>query len=351
MENPSIGCDKNLSSLLGMAIGENVAINRETKIKNESEGFVFGVHSQLSIFTAEGLLRATHRAKMHGTNGTFAEIVYESYKRWLNVALYSENQSVPLNDGWLIKEKVFYNKTILLKHVAEVLKQDKSGDLDSPINNYSDAEVLPSMVSVGLFFKEDYKLAFKVAQEICALTHGDLITCYCCSVYASLISSLLNGFTLKSSILRSLNLLNDNIYSELVRKDLLQVLKYYETNKSSLPSGEYLVQSFASVLPSPNSSLYVFSISLLISLFYKNNFEEGIIVCSGILLNDDFACSAIVGSILGMINGSLSVPQKWNLAKNAYSVLEEISRDIDTGIFGIEVYATNKDWACKYPGY
>jgi ADP-ribosylglycohydrolase len=91
------------------------------------------------------------------------------------------------------------------------------------------------------------------------------------------------------------------------------------------------------------------AISLLCAICYENNFEKGVIAAvnhSG----DSDSTGAIVGNMLGLINGLDSIPDKWQKNLEASSIVLEIAGDLAIGYKG-NSYDTDEAWWAEYPGY
>ena len=128
-----IALNKYTGCLIGGAIGDALGapiefMNLDTIIatygNNGVQDYVefpnnigeFTDDTQMTLFTAEGLLRGYHRFMMKGINGALNAIVHHSYLRWLHtqgVPVKKENIQQGVYDiehGWLIKEKDLYKR-------------------------------------------------------------------------------------------------------------------------------------------------------------------------------------------------------------------------------------------------
>ena len=127
-----ISLDKYTGCLIGGAIGDalgapiefmDLQTIKSTYGQNGVQDYVefpdgfgeFTDDTQMTLFTAEGLLRAYHRFVLKGIGGALTTIVHHSYLRWLHT------QGVPLKDnvkhgvydiekGWLIKQKDLFKQ-------------------------------------------------------------------------------------------------------------------------------------------------------------------------------------------------------------------------------------------------
>ena len=67
--------------------------------------------TQMSLFSAEGLLRASTRASHKGIGSPFASCTYSAYRRWLVTQNELPENQVSM-DGWLVKERGLYSDNI-----------------------------------------------------------------------------------------------------------------------------------------------------------------------------------------------------------------------------------------------
>lgn len=340
--------------LLGAALGNALGVQSIDK-KNAatlSETLRFNGLMQITLFTAEGLLRAMHRAKLHGSNGTFAELIHESYMRWLRTQSvdFEDVIQLPDHDGWLIRRRELYHKTHALPHTVESLKSGKTGDLFKSNNTYSDAEGLVRVFPVGLMFPGDEKLSFHLGAEVCALTHGGRDIQLAAGFYAALIAALVEGLLLPEGISRALAELEKWSGHEKVRTAVVDALYFLEeTWEESSEEKQTSLMQFEKRLEQSSEDTGFLSYALCCMLSFQDDVEKGVKSAIG-YQKAPAAMGMFVGSVLGLINGESGIPAEWASRLKYRDIILQVADDLLTGIKG-DIYTTNREWADKYPGY
>lgn len=354
MENEQIGSGFYTGAMLGAAVGDAVGSFYANEKKKETPLAIlrFGGLMQLAVFTAEGLLRATHRAKMHGTNGTFAEIIYESYLRWMKTQSvnYDDIVNLPEKDGWLIRRRELYHKGAPLKRTLRALKSKRIGDLDHPLNKEADFEALLPVLPVGLMFPGDVKDAFRIAAEAAALTHGAPEAYLSAGFYAALISSLVAEIPLTEAISLALKELETWPKHQKVKERIITSLYFLDETEND--SSEELHEDLTRFENSFKNSIVaqdILAYSLYCTLRFQDDFREALLR-SVRYKGAPEACGMLVGSLLGVVNGEESIPKDWLEALKHKDIVLQVADDLFTGIKG-DIYSTNREWADKYPGY
>jgi ADP-ribosylglycohydrolase len=301
--------------------------------------------TQMTLFTAEGLLRAFHKAVHNGKDVDYISIVYKAYLRWL----YTQDYFLPplnpdLSDGWLIKQKELYRRRGPGHTCLSALQSRKMGSTTIPINNSKGCGTVMRIAPAGLIFSYDPKSAFKLGVDLSALTHGHPSGYLSGGWLASFIYDLAHGSDLHESMGRasrelllwpgheeSLQAIEKalNIHESLQNKNL--------TWKDVENVGEGWVAEEA------------LAIALLCVLHYPGDFEKAVLTSinhSG----DSDSTGAITGNICGLIAGASNIPLKWKQNLRNRRILEEIANDLYLQFSGSSFQATD-EWAAKYPPY
>ncbi len=172
-----------LGGAVGDALGWPVEFLRMNEIKKKygEEGItdlVEGVNgkaqitddTQMTLFTAEGILRAENRRREKGISCP-PTLVYHAYLRWLHTQGYPQNKDKnSIYDGWLIGIKELYASRAPGNTCLSALSSGSMGTIEQPINNSKGCGGVMRAAPVGLFYRKEE--AFQIACECAALTHG-----------------------------------------------------------------------------------------------------------------------------------------------------------------------------------
>lgn len=307
--------------------------------------------TQMTLFTAEGLLRAEHRAMLRGIGGALPPIAFNSYLRWLltQSESYEEVQkrmrrSEGVYSGWLLSREELFSCRAPGNTCIQALKDGKMGSIEKPINDSKGCGTIMRMAPVGLMFSHDPEVAFEEGCALSALTHGHPSGYLSGGFFAALIAYLAVGEDVKSSTWKCLEILIQQPQYDEVENAVLKMFSVLDTITDRDLEPEDLEKLGGSWVAEE-----ALAISLLCSIFYENNFEKGVIAAvnhSG----DSDSTGAIVGNILGLINGLESIPEKWQKNLHASSLVLEIAEDLAYGANGNN-YEMDDKWWEKYPGF
>ncbi|MBE0650759.1 MAG: ADP-ribosylglycohydrolase family protein [Bacteroidales bacterium] len=308
--------------------------------------------TQMSLFTAEALLRAHHRATLKGVGGALNKIAHQSYLRWLhtqNIGVNPENSKnniVDVKKGWLINQHGLFKRRAPGNTCIAALASGSAGTLTNPINNSKGCGTIMRMAPVGLMIYGNPENAFQTACELSAITHGHPTGYLSAGFFAALISDLAVGIELKKAIDKAIKMLTQRENHNETLKAVQAALFMYESSKSDPghPTPEALEKLGQGWIAEE-----ALAISLYASLIYENDFEKGVLFSinhSG----DSDSTGSITGNILGLIHGIDKIPPKWihNLKDSA--LVEQVGKDLHLRIKG-NSSEPNDEWWEKYPGF
>jgi len=361
--NKCIGC------LLGGAIGDALGAPIEFMSLNEirtrygkdgvkdyvefSDGHgEFTDDTQMTLFTAEALLRAEQRAMEKGIGGALPIIAHHSYLRWLHtqdVPVRIENVKrgvYDIEEGWLIKQKSLFKRRAPGNSCLSALSSGIAGTIENPINQSKGCGTIMRIAPVGLMFAGHNEHSFKIGCELSAITHGHPSGYLSAGFFASLISDLAIGVELDKAIENALVILRkwDNCLETLRAVNSATEL-FRKVNASGIvPSAEQIEELGQGWIAEE-----ALSMSLFASLVYENDFEKGLLYSinhSG----DSDSTGSITGNILGLINGEESINKQWIEKLDAHDIVSQMGEDLFIRVKG-STYETDEEWWEKYPGF
>jgi ADP-ribosylglycohydrolase len=308
--------------------------------------------TQMTLFTAEGLLRTEHREMLKGIGGARNIITFHSYLRWLHtqgVAVNRENVrggSYDIQKGWLLQEKMLFQQRAPGNTCLKALAHGRPGTIEKPLNNSKGCGTIMRMAPVGLMFFGANELSFKIGCELSVMTHGHPTGYLSGGFLASMIADLAVGVSLKRSIANAIKLLKQWPQHEetlaAVHKALAEVALTESGSRDEIRNAiPKLGQAWIAE--------EALAISLYVSLLFENDFEEGVIASvnhSG----DSDSTGSIVGNILGLINGPQAIPARWREKLRGGTIVAQMGQDLHIRVKG-DYYLSDKEWWERYPGY
>ena len=163
--------------------------------------------TQLTLFTAEGMLRAYVRTCMRGIGPVFASVTARAYLRWLRTqdesnALQSDNPS-----GWLIGHRELFSRRAPGRTcIAGLQAMKRPGDKAK--NDSKGCGGVMRVAPVGMFFarcmgdarEKMIEEAFDTAFDLAALTHGHPTGQLTAGVFATVVALVLHDMSLTEAI-------------------------------------------------------------------------------------------------------------------------------------------------------
>ncbi len=361
--NSYLGCL--VGGAIGDALGAPIEFDDINRIKaNHGTGGItdfvefpgnvgaFTDDTQMTLFTAEGLLRAQHRAMLKGIGGALNKITYQSYLRWLYTQDHEfdeegiEIDASKLGEGWLLKQKTLYQRRAPGNTCLTALRSGVVGTIRNPINDSKGCGTLMRVAPVGLMFYGDNELAFETACELSAITHGHPTGYLSAGFLASMISDLAVGVRLENCIQNAMKILIKYDHHEETLEALNRSLNLYESaSKNETDEDPKLIEKLGGGWIAEEA----LSISIFSSLMYKNDYKKGVLYAvnhSG----DSDSTGSITGNILGLINGIENIPEKWNNNLKNLDIVKQVSEDLHIQVKG-DTYNPDDGWWEKYPGY
>jgi ADP-ribosyl-[dinitrogen reductase] hydrolase len=305
--------------------------------------------TQMTLFTAEGLLRAWSRARDKCMGPCFSEVTYKAYLRWLFTQNNKSNSPRPDkdHDGYLIGVDGLFAKRSPGNTCISALESGDRGTINNPMNNSKGCGGVMRVAPVGLFlqtyevcrhFDENIRIEeiFIIGCEMAAITHGHPTGYLSAGVLAVIISRIIDGDTLNDAIEKA-----------------LQILKTKPDYEECLRATERAINLAAEGSPSPESierlgggwiAEEALAIGIYCALVAEGDFAKGVLLAvnhSG----DSDSTGSITGNILGALLGKKAIPDHWIHEVELSNVIEEISNDL------FKAYEEGDVWWNRYPGY
>lgn len=278
--------------------------------------------TQMTLFTAEGLLRAHVRGCMRGLT-TYPGVIDHAYLRWLE----TQGVGAPVEigrDGWLWAIKDLHFRRAPGNTCLAALESKRS--CGEPARNDSKGcGGVMRVAPVGLYGwhrRRDGDAALRVfdlAAELAGLTHGHPSGQWPAGVLALLVMRCLEGVTLSSAIVEA--------------KQILSRKERHQETLGALLMAEALARSGAIPAPQQVEKLgegWVAEEALAIGVYcalVARDFEHGITLAVN-HGGDSDSTGAIAGNLLGAMLGVEAIPGRWISAVELREVVEALADDL-----------------------
>ncbi len=286
--------------------------------------------TQMTLFTAEGLIRAHARAAGKGIGGAETACVRNAYVRWLDTQNYPAPPARAEGDfvrtGWLRQQPWLYARrspgNACLTGLAARYVPDTGRELGDPgpVNTGSKGcgTVMRSAPFglVGMAPRQAFELAAHCAQ----ITHGHPTGYYAAGAFAAIIAHLLEGDSVEGAVLRAM--------------ELLRGYRGHEETTTALRAAVDLAAAGGAPTAEKAESLgagwiaeEALAIAVYCALARTKDMAEALLLSvnhSG----DSDSTGAICGNLLGARYGDVQLPPSWLVLTEGRGVIAELADDL-----------------------
>ncbi|MDU4890123.1 MAG: ADP-ribosylglycohydrolase family protein [Clostridium sp.] len=287
----------------------------ELKINQEKNKAIISDDTQMTLFTADGLIWAYERMRDRGSGSYTGSGIYQSYLRW-----YYTQTGVVIDEFWLKKQphEEFrddsnYPKSILdHKELFErrtpgpsclnALSSGEMGTIERPINNSKGCGGIMRVAPIGVFLHKNPEEAFQVGAEVAAITHGHPTGYLAAGTLACIIAEFINGRTILESINSAIEILKGYSRHEETLKALEKAIDYAKDEEKT---GYEVVKKLGQG--------WVAEEALAIAVYcaLKNKDFKSALIMAVNHDGDSDSTGAICGNILGAAYGRRFIPEEW----------------------------------------
>lgn len=305
--------------------------------------------TQMTLFTAEGMLRAYVRGCMRGLS-TFTGVTDHAFLRWLETQ--GDRSATEIGrDGWLWEQKALHSRRAP-GHTCLAALKSKQGFGDPAVNDSKGCGGVMRVAPVGLYawhrrsMDETADGFFTVAAEIAGLTHGHPTGQWPAGVLALLVMRCLEGVPLTESLAEV--------------KAILKKRERHEETLSAILKAEALAASGLTPEAGQLEKLgggWVAEEALAIGIYcalVARDFEHGITLAVN-HGGDSDSTGSIAGNLLGTMLGMEAIPGRWVEPLELLDVIRSVADDLfDYPRWNIGEYVSDGDneiICARYPGW
>ena len=282
--------------------------------------------TQMTLFTAEGLIRGYTRFQDRGIGPSFASTVGHAYSRWLTTqGLQPAAEILQGHDGWLIGNRALHHARAPGRTCLGALQAKGSWEVKAVNDSKGCGGVMP-VAPVGMLYRlvegnqeEALRDAFHLACNLAALTHGHPTGYLSAGVMAAVVLLVLHDVSIDEALAR-------------IRPILGSVPQHEETLKAIDRAEEFALDRALAPVEAIRSlgEGWIAEEALAIGLYCAmkaKDLEEGIILAAS-HGGDSDSTGSIAGNLLGATMGTAAIPLRWLNALEMREVIEEIATDM-----------------------
>lgn len=304
--------------------------------------------TQMTMFTANGLLLGTTRGNMRGVFGSYPSYIEFCYGDWLR----TQTEAYPLKGdfhySWLVNMKELFNFRAPGHTCMSALASSEHGTIENPINQSKGCGGVMRVAPIGLYFGDkDYSIeeVDRIGAETAAITHGHEL-----------------GYIPAAACVHMIHLVShDDVPLLDAVLDMRESIGKQYAGAKHLPEFIRLIDKAVALSRSSQDDVdairqlgegwvaeETLAIAIYCALKYENDFDKALIAAvnhSG----DSDSTGAVTGNILGAYLGLDKIPSKYLDNLELKDVILELADDLynDCQMSEYDTYYDEK-WAKKY---
>lgn len=312
--------------------------------------------TQMTLFTATGLLVGTTRGMTRGIMGDYADYIAYSYGDWYRTQMGKYPLPEKYHYSWLVNIPEMFSRRAPGNTCLSALAQGGNGTLENPINDSKGCGGVMRVAPIGLYFangnhdKMQQTEIDLIGAKAAAITHGHEL-----------------GYIPAAALVHIINLLAKNDKISVLDAVADSVVSMGKTFKESENFKQFhkLMEKAADLAVSSDNDIdairqlgegwvaeETLAIAVYCALKYSDNFEKGIIAAVN-HDGDSDSTGAVAGNILGAALGLDAIPQKFldklELKDVILEIAEDLHHDCQISEYGTLKYDSRDElWESKY---
>lgn len=309
--------------------------------------------TQMTMFTANGLLFGTTRRCTRGMMDTYPSCIAKAYREWYKTQIESyAHCNRKFTTCWLLNVPELFEDRAPGNTCMSAIGQGCGGTVETPINNSKGCGGVMRVAPIGLYFGESPMMPLdidRMGADAAALTHGHEMGYIPAAMLVHIIRLVSHNeeISLKEAVLDSLNameqLFPNATHLPGFRKLMEQAVALAQSDVEDLTAIHQLGEGWVG-----DEAL---AIAVYCALKYSHDFDKAILAAVN-HRGDSDSTGAIAGNILGAYLGLSRIPRKYLDNLELVDVLTELADDLyyDCPLRGDTPAATVREaaWRKKY---
>lgn len=288
---------------------------------------LFSDDTQMTLFTATGLLLGTTRGMTRGIMGSYPSYINYSYLDWLK----TQESNYPLPEeyhySWLVNVPELFSPRAPGNTCLSALHSGGNGTPENPINNSKGCGGVMRVAPIGLYFNDrrrNIKEICRIGAETAALTHGHPLGWMPAAALVQIIHEVSqDDAILLDAVLHALNTIDEvypesqerNSFTDLIEKAIDLASENMDDIKAIHQLGEGWVGDEA------------LAIAVYCALKYSGDIDRTLIAAVN-HNGDSDSTGAIAGNIIGAQVGLSGIPAKYTENLELLDLIIEVADDL-----------------------
>ena len=304
--------------------------------------------TQMTLFTANGLLLGTTRGMTRGIAVKYSDYISLCYKDWYKTQ-YKDISKDEHNYSWLINIPELHASRAPGNTCLSAIEQGANGTLEEPINESKGCGGIMRVAPIGLYFYQKHYSPNEVdliGAEAGAITHGHELGYIPAAALVHIIQLVAHDtdITLLAAVQESMVAMKECFPEAKYMDVLLNLMKKAIDLSSEDMDDVDAIRELGEGWVAEET----LAIAIYCSLKYSNSFDKAIIaaVNHG---GDSDSTGAVTGNIMGAYLGMRGIPEKYIEHLELKDTILEIADDLYNDC-KITEYGTYRDevWEHKY---
>lgn len=307
--------------------------------------------TQMTLFTATGLLLGMTRGMARGVGGPHYSYVGFAYKTWYKMQI-GENprDEHGYSYSWLADVPEMGEHRAPGNTCMSAIGSGTYGTIDEPINDSKGCGGIMRVAPVGLYVNRpggrnaDLDYLYETAASVAALTHGHELGWIPAAMFAHIINLITYGNGTLVECIREAQNYTKELYGE--RRNFEKLNSLVDTAISLTLNDKEDAENIRS-LGEGWVAEETLAIAIYCSLKYQDDFSKALCVSVN-HDGDSDSTGSVTGNILGALWGYERIPEKWKENLECRDVILEVADDLCHDCQIGEYGPFDRDWERKY---
>ncbi|MGN0438860.1 MAG: ADP-ribosylglycohydrolase family protein [Lachnospiraceae bacterium] len=266
--------------------------------------------TQMTLYTACGLLKGYTRFVTRGIMGDWVMYVHRAYQDWRYTQFSSFGKPTELGACWLLNMQDMYSCRAPGNTCLSALETNRCGKTYSPLNNSMGCGGVMRVAPVGLYLPRHLGSIEEVDQvgaEVAAITHGNPLAYIPAAALVHIIAKATTTNDDLETIVKDARSTVGRLYAE---KEGVDIFELFMDKAVALAHEDINDLDAIRELGEGWLGLEALAIAVYCSIKYQDDFEKAICVAVN-HDGDSDSTGSITGNILGAYHGIEKIPEKF----------------------------------------